>query len=77
MIPVQYLIPTDNRETYEPLANGNSYVFRHQNGVAASPVPDGDVDMLLRMKRGCCGSPRVDKYRLATEEEVEQWNNGT
>lgn len=44
-------------------------------GLAICMVDERDVEFVLAIKKGCCGS-RARFYRIASLEEYENWRNG-
>lgn len=42
------------------------------SGLALCMIDKRDLDLVLNVKKGCCGS-RGKYYKLATQEEYEAW----
>lgn len=43
--------------------------------LAISMVAEEDLQFILNIKKGCCGS-KAKFYRLASREEYENWRDG-
>lgn len=74
-IPVRdYHYRPRQRPVKSPLT-GRVYRWEQKAGLYLCMVDERDLDLVLNVKKGCCGSSGKF-YRRASPEEYEKWSKG-
>lgn len=59
---------------YIRLPNGHDYAFSVSRNISVTFVPEEDVDAVLNIREGCCGSvPKTGAYVLIDQLHYNRW----